>query len=554
MNIESVLKSHGFGGRYGSGDRLPPPPVTNLKQVSSNGRVELSWTNPVDTDFAGLIIVRSQEGYPKNRFDGVQIFDGVAESYSDAGLTNYQDYYYRIFTYDYDQNYNDDLSQRIKGRPEETYIYGITINLTDSNPDTAVQYTHDAEYFNPGAASWQNTWLFRGIRPVLLNSEGEVVAELDRNDFSKDINGNPVVLFGGHNVMIEFPKFYTAVERKGDLVNITVSRKKLHLKYDAVGFLRDIMQVVREDKDAKTTEFYTPEADAFYLGAYQSTFYNNKLGSWSWSYDKIEELSSINHDFRFMKTRELTRANGRGYGIMHFQHYQVVALLYLFWFKSLDSVSKLGYGRSIPSASPSSSTGTLPGVVPGSLNQRGMTVASIGKGQNKLFGMEGFWSNTWIDGLFAKGYDNYYSENGLNHCWYQVGTHYDDTNYMAFMPAGEVFEGFVSSMKLEKTGLLFLPKHVDGSSTTYYCDYVTWRLRKNPNTWDYDVLDTRRASLSSGIFGVNLYRFDYIEALDEEIGYPKSRLCYVPEYKIPNYTVTTKFIGGGQYEWTLNTY
>lgn len=549
MNIESVLKSHGFGGRYGSGDRLPPPPVTNLKQVSSNGRVELSWTNPVDTDFAGLIIVSSQEGYPKNRFDGVQIFDGVAESYSDAGLTNYQDYYYRIFTYDYDKNYNDDLSQRIKGRPEETYIYGLTINLKDPNPETSVQYTHDAEYFSPGAASWQNTWLFRGIRPVLLNSYGEVVVELDKNDFSKDKNGNPVVLFGGHNVMIEFPKFYTAVKREADFVHVTVSRKKLDAReYNATGFLRDTEHIVRTSEDSRITEYYVPEADAFYLAAYPSTYYDNRIGSWSWSYDKLEELSRANHDFRFLRARGLARSVGNGYSIMHFQHYQVVALLYLFWFKSLDSQSKLGSGTGRPT--------------PGSLNQRGMTVASVGEGPNKLFGMEGFWIDTWLDGLLAKGQNTISTHEYL----VQIGTHIDDPTYVRFAPEGQEFDGFVSSISADKSSTFFLPNHTGGSATTYYCDYVQWRLRKNSDTWDYDVLDTRRATIGysggsptagqnlTGIFAINLYRFDYAETLDKAISYPSSRLCCVPAYKKPDYTITRTFIGGGEYEWTLNTY
>lgn len=557
MNIESVLKSHGLGGRYGSGDRLPPPPVTNLKQLSTNGRVELTWDNPVDTDFAGLIIVRSQDGFPRDRFDGVQIFDGIAASYMDEGLTNYQDYFYRIFTYDYDQNYNDHLSQRIKGRPEETYVYGFTIDLSNPNPDTSVKYTHDAEYFSPGATSWQDTWLFRGIRPVLLNTNGQVVVELDKNDFSKDVNGNPVVLFGGHNVMIEFPKFYTAVKREHDLVHVTVSRKKLDAReYNATGFFRNTEQIIRTSEDSRVTEYYVPEADAFYLAAYPSTYYNNTLGSWSWSYNKVAELSNIVHNLRFLRAQGLARNIGNGYGLMHFQQYQVIALLYLFWFKSLDSQSKLGAGIGL--------------TVPGSLNQKGMLTTSVGDSPNKLFGMEGFWSgfnnntvgSTWLDGLLSRG------NNPISPHEYlvQTGIHIDDPTYVMRAPEGQEFSGFVSSMMADKSSTFFLPRFTEGSGTTYYSDYVYWRLQKNTNTWDYDVLNTRRASLGYsgggnmssqdllGIFSVNLYQFDYIEALDDNITYPSSRLCFVPAYKQSDYTITRTFIGGGQYEWTLNTF
>ncbi|KZR58983.1 fibronectin type III domain-containing protein [Pseudobacillus badius] len=550
MNIESVLKSHGLGGRFGSHDRFPPPPVKNLKQVSSNHRIELTWENPVDTDFAGLIIVRNQERYPMDRHDGIMIFDGVATSYLDQGLTNYQDYYYRIFTYDYDHNYNDDILQQIKGMPEELFIYGLTIDTNDSNPETCITYTHDAEHFSPGGQSWQDTWLFRGIRPVLLNKDGVVVAELNKDDFSKDINGNPVTLFGEHNVMIEFPKFYTYARKEGTKIHITASRRMTVPRFNAAfGFYKDKEVTVWTSEDGKQNEFYFPEADCFYLAAYPSTHYENKLRSWSWEYLRREELSKLKHNLRFLRAQGLAEANGAGYGLMHYQQYQIVTLLYLFWFKSLDSQSKIGKGN--------------PVLYPGTLNQSGMTVVSVGDTPNKLFGMEAFWSGlgatatTWIDGLKAEG-DPVVNKNEFK---LQYGVHKDDNYFLLFAAEGEKFSGYVSDVRGDEMGSAFLPKAVRGSATTYFCDSVNWQLRKNTETWDYDHLNIRRATTGhqgdgAGIFSVNLHRFDYSSDLDSNpvLEYPSSRLCYVPAFKQPNWTITKILKDGGSLEWILNTF
>jgi hypothetical protein len=117
MDINYVLRAHGLlGGK--SKDEVAPLPITNFQVVSvGDGFVELSWTNPPseDTDFVGVKIQRKIGSYPVSENDGETIYDGTIPSVIDSGLTNGVIYYYRAFTYDFDNNFNADTGQQVSG-------------------------------------------------------------------------------------------------------------------------------------------------------------------------------------------------------------------------------------------------------------------------------------------------------------------------------------------------------------------------------------------------------------------------------------------------------
>ena len=68
-------------------------------------RISLSWDNPGDADFEGVKVVRKEGSYPGHIKDGVEVYDGTAESYLDTGLESGTEYYYGIFAYDEVPNY-----------------------------------------------------------------------------------------------------------------------------------------------------------------------------------------------------------------------------------------------------------------------------------------------------------------------------------------------------------------------------------------------------------------------------------------------------------------
>lgn len=119
MNIDYILQAHGIiSGK--SKDKIPPPPISNFEGVGDDKKVILTWTNPVDTDFVGVRIMRKQGGFPTGIRDGVMVYTGGGTTYTDVGLINEVKYYYRAFTYDWDNNYNEETTtQRVIAEPAD---------------------------------------------------------------------------------------------------------------------------------------------------------------------------------------------------------------------------------------------------------------------------------------------------------------------------------------------------------------------------------------------------------------------------------------------------
>ena len=72
MNLEYILQTHGLIGRSSgkSKDEIPPPPITNFLATVVNETIKLTWTNPNDTDFIGLLIIGKNSNYPAGINDG----------------------------------------------------------------------------------------------------------------------------------------------------------------------------------------------------------------------------------------------------------------------------------------------------------------------------------------------------------------------------------------------------------------------------------------------------------------------------------------------------
>lgn len=80
-------------------DETPPADVSGFTAVAGDGEVELSWSNPTDPDFAGVVIRFRTDTYPTSPTDGQEAYKGSGESFTHTGLTNGTTYYYTIFTY-----------------------------------------------------------------------------------------------------------------------------------------------------------------------------------------------------------------------------------------------------------------------------------------------------------------------------------------------------------------------------------------------------------------------------------------------------------------------
>ena len=96
-----IINRIGGGGSYGTLSAQ----IANFYATIGDASVALSWTNPDDANFTGVLIVRKTGGYPVKPSDGVKIYQGTAQAYTDTGLTNGTQYYYRAFAYNAKHEY-----------------------------------------------------------------------------------------------------------------------------------------------------------------------------------------------------------------------------------------------------------------------------------------------------------------------------------------------------------------------------------------------------------------------------------------------------------------
>lgn len=433
------LVSRGVSISAQAKDTEPPAPITNFKvDKEDNGSVSLSWTNPVDADYNKIKILTKQGSYPANSTDGTLVYEGAGTSAIASGLTNDVKYYFRAFTYDNSGNeQNGVVGMQITGTPSDVKIYGVRIDTTNSNPETAVSYTDNAVGMTPapaggGSSSWDNVYPFNEIRPVLFK-DGVVVSELDKSDFSKTkLNVVADITSGSAgDVMIEFPKIWWKFERIGNNLDVRYATKQVDPSWKAWGHTRE-----------------TTVKDYCYIGAYLGYVFENKLRSLS------EKPITVNRSIGQFRT--VAQANGVGYDQMGYYQLLMLQVLFIIKHKSRDSQTALGRGF-VDGNSASSPTGVT--------KDKGMNFGEVtGKQQVKFCGIEDFWGNVlyFIDGIICSTSRNIligtqnFSDTGSGYINYGQGATTDIGGYTSDVQ-GTSETGFIVSVP-------------NGSSTTHYTD------------------------------------------------------------------------------------
>jgi len=108
----------------------------------------LSWTNPTDSDFAGVKIMFKTTGYPTSQTDGTQVYDGMGTSTVHTGLTNGVTYYYKAFTYDEVNNYSSgaqaSATPYLPNPPGAPTVTAPTSGSTATTVTPTITWTGDA--------------------------------------------------------------------------------------------------------------------------------------------------------------------------------------------------------------------------------------------------------------------------------------------------------------------------------------------------------------------------------------------------------------------------
>ncbi|MBL4656257.1 MAG: BspA family leucine-rich repeat surface protein [Bacteroidia bacterium] len=88
-------------------DIVSPGVVTSFVAASGDEQALMSWVNPTDSDFEGVIILHKIGSFPIDRNDGTLVYNGGDETaFTDINLTNDIEHFYSIFAYDSVPNYS----------------------------------------------------------------------------------------------------------------------------------------------------------------------------------------------------------------------------------------------------------------------------------------------------------------------------------------------------------------------------------------------------------------------------------------------------------------
>ena len=489
---------------------MAPQPMKNFEGFYDikNSVFKLKWEEPNDTIIDNqvavivekVIIRRKLGSAPVDETDGDLVIEikrgdfGLYKNnyYIDHGVENPNIgdiYYYKAFPVSTTgfYCYNGDYSE-ISIECKEHYLFGFKIDQTESDPDSMITYLDDcdnAKYtsaymdyntdtFNYG--DWKDAWFIRDLKPCMLKYDGTVDYELNKNDYTKKIDGTDSDISNDSyegNAMIGFPKVYWKIVDNGDnTANVYISDIKPDSNFHCWSHI---------DNNGN-------EIDYCYMPIYIGSNVNNKLRSLSGK-TPINNQSGVT-EITYAKANNLT--DDIIWYTEVFCDKILVNLLLLLIGKSTNTQALFGKGH----YTGGSSTSSL--MVSGTLDTKGLFYGTNGSGVGvKVFGIEHWWGNQWrrIGGwINSNGTQKIKLTYGESDGSTTTGYNTDGSGYITIAnstPRG-TSGGYISKMIINEFGMI--PVTASGSASTYYCDglwinnsQVDYAYVGGPSSVDYRI-------------------------------------------------------------------
>ena len=169
--------------------------ISLFSAVGRHNRVELHWSKPQDA--TGVLIKRSQSGFPISPEDGSLVVDTTGSSHIDLGLENDMTYYYAAFAYDQNQRFASGVN--VSGTPHASGSLDVTFG------GAGAVYSEGAAGGDPDSPDSDDEGL-----DIAVDRYGRiVVAGYSYNGIDKDMavwrynrDGTPDNSFGGGGIVI----------------------------------------------------------------------------------------------------------------------------------------------------------------------------------------------------------------------------------------------------------------------------------------------------------------------------------------------------------------
>lgn len=359
---------------------------------------------------------------------------------------------------------NASSSQRGVVQLGNNYKYIVRINKGVSDSALAVEYIGKSSEIT----DWESVEPFKSIRPVALDATtGAIFGEVQKKNFSKLLDGTTVST--NYDIMIEYPKIYWKSEVHDSYIDITISNKKVI-------------------KGMEAYAHYTGgiEKDFLYVGAFRSYVTSSKARSYAGCNTTYQSLS--NH-------RTYAKNKGTGWGLMTWNIWSLIRVLFLLRYKTLNSQSICGRGYY-----------SYWGGNESSLTTCGMTSGKNGSHSSyyfaKLFGLGDIYGNgyTWIDGVQFNNANIKIAKDNL------TATVYESAISIP-LDTGSATSGRLDDIQ-GVGSYLFAPKKITNSTNAqYYGDRIEYATN---TTYNYCMTANYAGSSSStytnylGLFGMTL--------------------------------------------------
>ena len=413
-------------------------------------------TSETDGDLV-LEIKRKDFGSYKNEY-----FVDTALSPSDGEI-----FYYKAFPMSTTGFYNSNSANETDGIKCKNYnLYGFKLDQNESDPNSMITYLSDCDnkYYKSAKMNyttdtfdygdWADAWFIKNLKPCMLKYDGTVDYELDKNDYTKKLDGTASDVanasYGG-NAMVGIPKVYWKIVNNGDnTANIYFSDKQVDSDFHCWSHI---------DNNGN-------EIDYCYMPIYNGSNVNSVLRSISGKAPMASQTA----------TTEITyaKSNNTGSDIIWytelFNDRMLINLLLLLIGKSTDTQTIFGTGNNNSYVS-TSNTGIKN---TGTMNTKGLfwgnqdNVSGV-----KVFGIEHWYGNIWrrIGGwINDKGTQKIKMTYGKSDGSTTDGYNETGSGYISIggaTPSG-TSGGYIGKLLITDNGLI--PTIASGSATTYYCD------------------------------------------------------------------------------------
>lgn len=433
------------------GGGIAPNDCSEISVKAGNSKLTVYWKDPDDTvvegqtlcKWAGTKLVVKEGAYPENVNDGILLVDSTVKNQyaKDAGsgyeynsLKNGTTYYFSLFPYSDQKAVNKSENNRVSGTPQEYVVYGIEIDLENSDPTKWATYTDDAIGMEAGSSAFDDKSIY-DIQSYTFQN-GQEVKALSKEDNKKYADGSDAttdITSGTYDIMTKFKRGGYLIKHSGTKLIIKVTDDPDRDEFCYKAFQRG-----------------TTDKEEFYLGRYKG--FVDSSGNLR-SYSGVTPTGSKTiGEFR-------TAAHKTGNGYENSGFYQLVWRQCLYMVKYLANNSQLTIGQGYVGGSGVTKTGGTDG-------KKDTYGTQTKTDQMILFGLEDFWGNIWewIDGLatdssynILTNTDNFQDDGkGSGYVSTPSGISSDTGSYMKDVQ-GTNDTGFVF-----KTG--------SGSSSTYFCD------------------------------------------------------------------------------------